>query len=866
MMVYGRQHPPCLLALSLINAMVIVVVAQTGQFSLKPTPDQSVECPCETKWEPVCGLDDFTYGNECSAYCAGIPDFAFGECGGGNSLNTYTGCSCGNYFLPVCAVGEDECPPDTPCFKGQTYYNPCQARCAGKPLWVDGACNYQGCAISGCPAGKVCVNSLQGAVCMEHIPLGHYCKLSDRGRCAPGTVCSYQPAEGTSQYEDLGVCIDISDVAPTPKPTTKPVLAGNATCKGNCGGAGTGGCYCDGTCVSYNDCCADYALECGSQSCAGRCGKAYIPGELCYCDNDCVKQGDCCDDFPYVCQGMEAGTCRGRCGQVGDHWFMKTAGNASQTEEVSRTVNGCRCKAKWSPACAPNIVKNGCPLNNACPGGSPCDTDADCPQLGDWRCVSGYCYINFNASQSIAPLPLKGPTGLRWCEIEDPDACTFSPPDVTWDYCVPKRAQADTAARASTDLTVGGCACKASWSPSFRECSNRFNDVFQGCGMHPACDGWDAGMAGMSWCEIEPSPSCQPSSRSLPSRDLCVPDRSFQRADLFPADSPEATGIGQMSIHGCQCKAVWVPSTTSKGNVCPSVTRVKGCLMDPPCDGDGGRIGGSWCEVEDPDLCAIPLPVDPSFDQRCGIKINREYSNTSLAEFPDVQTYAECCEACSAREDCTHWTWYNTQALPFFCTLKTSASGERAPTLLAGDLVVSGTSATELPGIPCTTDGDCTGSNSFCSSGTCRFFFPSGSQAPCGSGRPCASNEVCVTGKCRLRCSASSQCTTPETCLGTGASRYCGRSSAASGATATAATVSPCGTSCVDNAGCPAGSVCVGNKCRTACVSDSDCPTASGRVGAQVLYCNLPGSRSFLAPNNSHWACSCHCSQLLLFV
>lgn len=95
-----------------------------------------------------------------------------------------------------------------------------------------------------------------------------------------------------------------------------PPAAGS--CSGACGGQGSGDCYCDGECSTNGDCCSDYAAQCGGSgdsgdepdpepdpdppaggSCVDACGGAGS-GD-CYCDGTCVDNGDCCSDYDAQC-------------------------------------------------------------------------------------------------------------------------------------------------------------------------------------------------------------------------------------------------------------------------------------------------------------------------------------------------------------------------------------------------------------------------------------------------------------------------------------------------------------------------------------------------------------------------------------
>lgn len=97
---------------------------------------------------------------------------------------------------------------------------------------------------------------------------------------------------------------------------------GAGSCAGNCGGEGSAGtsCYCDAQCVETGDCCSDYAASCdgngdgggdndggdngggggNNPSCVGKCGMSDDQGG-CFCEDTCLEFEDCCQDFAAVC-------------------------------------------------------------------------------------------------------------------------------------------------------------------------------------------------------------------------------------------------------------------------------------------------------------------------------------------------------------------------------------------------------------------------------------------------------------------------------------------------------------------------------------------------------------------------------------
>merc|ERR1712098_68736 len=86
-------------------------------------------CSCFQKVDPVCGVDGETYGNTCSAVCAGVGVAHKGACG--TSFFKPTNCICFQKFDPVCGVD------------GKIYSNTCSAGCAGVGVDYEGTCGLK---------------------------------------------------------------------------------------------------------------------------------------------------------------------------------------------------------------------------------------------------------------------------------------------------------------------------------------------------------------------------------------------------------------------------------------------------------------------------------------------------------------------------------------------------------------------------------------------------------------------------------------------------------------------------------------------------------------------------------------------------
>jgi hypothetical protein len=131
-----------------------------GELCLKKTGkcDKKGKCElrpnaCTAIFDPVCGCDDRTYGNECEAWRAGVSVAAQGECtGGGDVCQTNDQCAAAEY----CAKPEAHCEGDGSCqdrpeactqvfdpvcgCDGQTYGNACEAAAAGVNVASQGEC------------------------------------------------------------------------------------------------------------------------------------------------------------------------------------------------------------------------------------------------------------------------------------------------------------------------------------------------------------------------------------------------------------------------------------------------------------------------------------------------------------------------------------------------------------------------------------------------------------------------------------------------------------------------------------------------------------------------------------------------------
>lgn len=203
-----------------------------------PTPKDLAaanDCVCTDLWQPVCGADGVTYGNDCEAGCAGVDVADEGECAPPDACADNDDCAPGNYCEQdgtcggdgVCTPYPDVCArkfdPVCGC-DGETYPTSCNAHAHGVSVAAEGECgcvcplvykpvcgvdgkSYPNACTAGCADVEVAHEGECEGTCYSDAdcPQPQFCQHGD-GVCDGQGACQIRPDACAQIYAPVCGC------------------------------------------------------------------------------------------------------------------------------------------------------------------------------------------------------------------------------------------------------------------------------------------------------------------------------------------------------------------------------------------------------------------------------------------------------------------------------------------------------------------------------------------------------------------------------------------------------------------------------------------------------------------------------------
>ncbi|MFH1531704.1 MAG: hypothetical protein ABIK09_13340 [Pseudomonadota bacterium] len=340
-------------------------------------------------WIGCCGGDVLYYCDDQSGNCPlGDTCLVVLDCGA-------TGTACGWYdqFF-MCTDGEPLPSPD-----GDLYcdFYECIPDCAGKICGSDGCggscgdcADGEGCTAAGQCAGcdVVCADYECGVMggcdcgtCGEGLQcMGGMCVAGDTcaGACGAQSAAGCYCDESCAEYGDC--CPDVCDQCPE--------LTSCGECVPDCTGKICGSDGCDGTCgdCAAGEACNEAGDACVVATCDGFCGSDSATPAGCWCDETCVDFDDCCADrcdfcpeMPDCTEGPCVAACADKCGTLGDC----TCGDCGVGEVCEANV--CVPDGPCVPDCTDLVCgDDGCGDScGDCAAGETCDAGACIIEIGE---------------------------------------------------------------------------------------------------------------------------------------------------------------------------------------------------------------------------------------------------------------------------------------------------------------------------------------------------------------------------------------------------------------------------------------------------------------------------------------------------